>query len=115
MNIHRRAKTTPESRVLLVRRVLAEGRSRRQAAEAFGLSVRTVQKWLRRYREEGEEGLRDRSSRPHRCPGQSSASAEATVLELLVYPAIYKLWKWRTEVRHLAAAAPEEEALPAAA
>lgn len=23
------------------------------------------------------------------------------LLELLVYPAIYKLWKWRTEVRHL--------------
>jgi Cu(I)/Ag(I) efflux system membrane protein CusA/SilA len=26
-------------------------------------------------------------------------------MELLVYPAIYLLWKWRTEVRHLASAA----------
>jgi hypothetical protein len=23
-------------------------------------------------------------------------------MELLVYPAIYLLWKWRSEVRHLA-------------
>ena len=82
MDIHRRAKTTPESRALLVQRVLAEGRSRRQAAEAFGLSVRTVQKWLRRYREEGEEGLRDRSSRPHLVPGQTAAEQEIVVLEL---------------------------------
>ena len=29
-------------------------------------------------------------------------------LELLVYPAIYKLWKWRTEVRELAAVAEAE-------
>ena len=28
------------------------------------------------------------------------------LLELLVYPAIFKLWKWRTEVRALAAAEP---------
>jgi Cu(I)/Ag(I) efflux system membrane protein CusA/SilA len=28
------------------------------------------------------------------------------LLELLVYPAIYKLWKWRTEVRALAEAEP---------
>ena len=26
------------------------------------------------------------------------------IMELLVYPAIYYLWKWRTEVRHIAAA-----------
>jgi Cu(I)/Ag(I) efflux system membrane protein CusA/SilA len=24
------------------------------------------------------------------------------LMELLVYPAIYLLWKWRSEVRHLA-------------
>ena len=30
--------------------------------------------------------------------------ATSFILELLVYPAIYYLWKWRSEVRHLAAA-----------
>jgi Cu(I)/Ag(I) efflux system membrane protein CusA/SilA len=32
--------------------------------------------------------------------------ATSFLLELLVYPAIYKLWKWRSEVRHMAEAAP---------
>jgi Cu(I)/Ag(I) efflux system membrane protein CusA/SilA len=31
------------------------------------------------------------------------------LLELLVYPAIYKIWKWRTEVRALADAEPAGE------
>jgi Cu(I)/Ag(I) efflux system membrane protein CusA/SilA len=33
--------------------------------------------------------------------------ATSFLLELLVYPAIYLLWKWHTEVRHQAAQAPE--------
>jgi Cu(I)/Ag(I) efflux system membrane protein CusA/SilA len=32
--------------------------------------------------------------------------ATSFLLELLVYPAIYKLWKWRSEVRHMAEAPP---------
>jgi copper/silver efflux system protein len=35
--------------------------------------------------------------------------ATSFLLELLVYPAVYKLWKWRTEVRALAAAASPGE------
>ena len=63
MNAHSRAKTNARSRELLVDRVRAEGWSRREAAQALGLSVRTVAKWLRRYREEGLQGLRDRTRR----------------------------------------------------
>jgi Cu(I)/Ag(I) efflux system membrane protein CusA/SilA len=33
--------------------------------------------------------------------------ATSFALELLVYPAIYLLWRWHTEVRHAAAAIPE--------
>ncbi len=36
------------------------------AAEAAGISARTARKWLRRYQDEGEAGLADRSSRPMR-------------------------------------------------
>jgi Cu(I)/Ag(I) efflux system membrane protein CusA/SilA len=36
------------------------------------------------------------------------------LLELLVYPAIYKLWKWRTEVRHLESPSSEGEMARAA-
>ena len=82
MNVHSRAKTTPESRELLIRRVQAEGWSRREAAEAFGLSVRTAAKWLSRFRREGAEGLRDRSSRPHSSPQQTPGILRKKVLEL---------------------------------
>jgi transposase InsO family protein len=38
------------------------------AAEAAGVSVRTISKWLRRYRDEGEQGLLDRCSAPASVP-----------------------------------------------
>lgn len=82
MNVHRRAKTTPRSRALLVRRVESEGWSRQQAAQAFGLSVRRVAVWLRRYREESWMGLEDRSSRPRRSPARTSDSVRRRILDL---------------------------------
>ena len=68
MNIHSSARSCPESRALLVRRVRQEGWSAGLATEAAGLSERTVHKWLRRFDEEGRAGLQDRSSRPLRMP-----------------------------------------------
>ena len=82
MNAHSRAKTTPLSRELTVRRVKAEGWSRREAAEALGLSVRTVAKWLGRARDEGAVGLLDRSSRPRSSPTATPESLRRRVLEL---------------------------------
>jgi len=82
MNLHSRAKTTPESRALIIHRVQAEGWSRRKAAEAFGLSIRTAAKWLRRFREEGPGGLRDRSSRPRCSPRRTSEILRRRVLDL---------------------------------
>jgi transposase InsO family protein len=63
MRIHGNARTCPHSRLLLCRRV-EQGWSLVRAAEAAGVSVRTVAKWLRRYRTEGAAGLADRSSAP---------------------------------------------------
>jgi transposase InsO family protein len=37
-------------------------------AKELGVSVRTADKWLRRFRDQGREGLRDRRSRPQRSP-----------------------------------------------
>ncbi len=65
MNLHSRAKSCPSSRALFVRRVQS-GMLVQQAAEMAGFSVRTGHKWLKRFRMEGEIGLQDRSSRPHR-------------------------------------------------
>lgn len=82
MNLHRKAGTCPRSREVLVRRVLEEGWKRQQAATAAHVSVRTVAKWLKRYRDEGLCGLEDRSSRPIRSPQRTEASLSDRVLTL---------------------------------
>ena len=46
MKLHGNARTCPHSRLLMVRRVVEEGWTLAQAAEAAGVSVRTVSKWL---------------------------------------------------------------------
>jgi transposase InsO family protein len=68
MKLHGNARTCPHSRLVAVRRVLEGGWTLAAAAEAAGVSVRTISKWLRRYRGEGEPGLVDRSSAPARVP-----------------------------------------------
>ena len=73
MNIHRNARTTPYSRAEMVRRVMTLHETPSAVATALGVSCRTIAKWLARYRAEGEAGLTDRSSRPHRMPRATSA------------------------------------------
>jgi transposase InsO family protein len=68
-------------RLLIVRRVLEEGWSVPVTAEAAGISRATVYKWLRRFRGEGVDGLRDRSSRPHRSR-RLAVEVEARILAL---------------------------------
>ena len=68
MNIHKNARTTLQSRALLVHRVLQERWPVNAVAIAFGVSERTVYKWLARYRAEGAAGLHDRRSTAHRRP-----------------------------------------------
>jgi transposase InsO family protein len=46
--------------------VVERGLTLKQAAACFNVSAKTAAKWVRRYREQGVAGLRDRSSRPHR-------------------------------------------------
>jgi transposase InsO family protein len=65
MNIHKNARLTPHGREHIIRMVRS-GLTPKAAATAAGVSPRTVWNWLRRYRLEGSDGLRDRSSRPHR-------------------------------------------------
>ena len=55
-------------RQLLVARIRDDDWPVAQAAEAAGVSRATAYKWLRRFNAEGEPGLLDRSSRPHRSP-----------------------------------------------
>jgi transposase InsO family protein len=64
-----------------VDRILIHGLRVEEAAHAAGVSVRTAYKWLKRFRQEGAEGLLDRSSRPHRCPHATAQAVAEQVLE----------------------------------
>jgi transposase InsO family protein len=79
MNLHANARTCPKSRRLLVDRVMERGWSVTAAAEAAGVSDRTVYRWLARFREQGEAGLVDRSSAPKRIPHKTAAERVAAI------------------------------------
>src|SRR5215831_7631714 len=82
MKLHRNAKSTPASRLRLVQRVLFEGWSYAAAAEAFAVSVRTVAKWVRRFREGGVAALEDGSSRPG-APSHQTPPALVAAIRVL--------------------------------
>jgi transposase InsO family protein len=82
MHLHGNARLTPAARLLLVQRVERQGWAAGEAAAAAGVSVRTAFKWLARFRDEGIEGLRDRSSRPHRSPARIAADRVEAILKL---------------------------------
>jgi hypothetical protein len=65
---HANARLTEFGRLLLVQRITELGWPPAQAAQALGVSRATAYKWLGRYRQHGQAGLADRSSRPHRRP-----------------------------------------------
>ena len=81
MKVHRNARTTPQSRALLVRRV-REGQAAQAVADALGISLRTVRKWIARDRAEGAAGLEDRSTRPSRSPQRLSGSKLERIVAL---------------------------------
>jgi transposase InsO family protein len=77
---HANARLTEFGRLLLVQRITELGWPPAQAAESLGVSRATAYKWLGRYRTQGQAGLADRSSRPHRCPHALPASQVRRVL-----------------------------------
>jgi transposase InsO family protein len=72
MKLHANARTCPNSRRLLVDRILCESWSVRAAAEAAGITERTAYRWLARFRAEGARGLLDRASAPRRIPHRTA-------------------------------------------
>ena len=66
MDVHKNAPLTPSGREAMVRRVVEGGLTPKAASTAVGISLKTVHKWVARFKAEGVAGLRDRSSRPHR-------------------------------------------------
>src|SRR6202034_4071718 len=82
MNSHKNAPLTPKGREAMVRSVIEGGLSKTAAARQFNTTPKTVAKWVERFRAEGVDGLRDRSSRPLSLPSQT-APATCAVVEAL--------------------------------
>lgn len=81
MRLHRNAKTSPRMRQLIIERVRHQRWTQARAAEAAGVSVRTVAKWLARQRA-GDTQLDDASSRPHRQPRCVAPDRAAAIVQL---------------------------------
>ncbi len=79
---HANARLNLYGRRLLVSRVIDEGRPVAHVAKELGISRQCAHRWVSRFRADGEAGLRDRSSRPHRCPRRTSTALEQQVLQL---------------------------------
>jgi len=82
MNIHKNARLTPKSREIMVHRFIRLGQPADAVAQAMGVSVRTVYKWVARYRDEGRDGLSDRSSRPASSPHATQGFVRKRVIQL---------------------------------
>jgi transposase len=85
MKLHANAQTCPRCRFLMVSRVMG-GQTPASVGRDFRVSTKTVSKWMARFRREGEVGLDDRSSRPHRIarrhlqPGKELSDAVFALL-----------------------------------
>jgi transposase InsO family protein len=79
--VHANAPLTPEGRLRLCIRI-ADGWTVTAAAESMNISRQCAHKWWRRFELEGVDGLRDRSSRPHRSPNQTPARIERRIVAL---------------------------------
>lgn len=81
---HANARLNLHGRRLLVERVIGHGRPVAHVAKELGVSRQCAHRWVARFRAEGEAGLIDRSSRPHRCPRRTPSEVEELVVALRV-------------------------------
>jgi transposase InsO family protein len=79
MDTHKNARLTPKGREQMVRAVVDGGLTKAAAARQFNTTPKTVGKWVKRFRAEGVDGLRDRSSRPLSSPSQATPATYAAV------------------------------------
>jgi transposase InsO family protein len=82
MKLHGNAALSWNGRRRLVERVVVDRWTLTAAAEAAGVSVRGVGKWVGRYRAEGELGLRDRSSAPRRVWNRTESERVEAIAKL---------------------------------
>jgi transposase InsO family protein len=81
---HRNAPLSETGRLRLARCVVDDGWPLRRAAERFQVAVTTAARWASRYRELGEAGMADRSSRPHHSPHRTPTRTERRIIKVRV-------------------------------
>ena len=81
---HTNAFLTPRGRLQLAQCVVDQCWSLRRAAERFQVSVPTAARWAQRYREHGQDGMEDRSSRPHHSPRRTATRTERRIIAIRV-------------------------------
>ena len=69
--MHKNAKSSLHSRVLIVKKHLEEDVPVSELADFFEVSKSLIYRWIRRYHQEGLNGLRDRKSRPKRISSRT--------------------------------------------
>ena len=82
MDTHKNARLTPKGREEMVRAVVDGGLNGAAAARKYNTTAKTVAKWVERFRAEGVDGLRDRSSKPLSSPSQIPLSTADAVESL---------------------------------
>jgi putative transposase len=65
-----------------------EGQNISALAEVYGISRKTIYKWLARHAAEGAAGLADRSRKPQHCPGRLTDEVVAAII------AARHRWNW---------------------
>ncbi|ALO92410.1 Integrase, catalytic region [Streptomyces hygroscopicus subsp. limoneus] len=81
---HRNAPLTETGRLRLARCVVEDGWPLRRAAERFQVSPTTAQRWAERYRQFGEAGMSDHSSRPRTSPRRTPTRTERRIIKVRV-------------------------------
>jgi hypothetical protein len=79
---HANAALTPRARLKMAKLIVEEGWKVPRAAERFDVSWKTAKKWADRYEAEGEAGMLDRSSRPHRQPNRTPVRVVRKIVHL---------------------------------
>src|SRR6266545_627805 len=82
MKLHGNAALSWRGRRQLAERIVVEGWTLKEAAEAAGVSVRCARKWAGRYRLEGDQGLLDRSSAPRRVANRTPKERVEAIVAL---------------------------------
>jgi len=77
-----REATVKEQRAEFVRLARAESANVSELCRRFGISRKTGYKLIKRWQQEGDEGLDDRSCRPKTSPARTAAPLEQQVLEV---------------------------------